>query len=358
MLLLLWLWLLLWWWWWMFHFPFRRCSSFFLLFFFFFPPLCLFARRRLCLFVCLAETPPPFLEHHRHGGCGAETGTEGDKNYGFLAHNPTHTNTQTHISKYREIEIEIIPSFAVVCVCVVVVVVVLPLLFFFSVCLEEKEGGRRPGMRSSDVHNGRSSDVYREIPQWCLEKIPLLSREEVECIVYMYDDNTGEGEAMNERTHSTEATTTNPTAASEDTTRQDNCLQLRLAGLPMFLQTEALVLRRHEQQYRQYMKELIDLSECITMVCDGTLRHPSPNSASHVAEESPAARRKKDDALRRMFRRAEEVEVCARNAAVDRVRCAQRMLLAAAVAKHKKRSRREKAHNENEETLRACRRRR
>ncbi|KAF8292855.1 hypothetical protein TcBrA4_0074570 [Trypanosoma cruzi] len=212
-------------------------------------------------------------------------------------------------------------------------------------------------MKSRDFHSGRSGDVYREIPRWCLRKIPLLSREEVESIVHMYDDNTGESEAMNEATHSTEVTATRPTAVS-NTTRQESSLQLRLAGLPMFLQTEALVLRRHEQQYRQYMKELIDLSECITMVCDGTLRHPSPNSASHVTEDSPAARRKKDDALQRMFRRAEELEVCARNAAVERVRSAQRMLLAAAVAKHKKRARREKAHEEEEEDALRVRRRR
>ncbi|RNF24656.1 uncharacterized protein Tco025E_02507 [Trypanosoma conorhini] len=206
-------------------------------------------------------------------------------------------------------------------------------------------------MESKSSTNGCSRDVYEEIPRGCREKISLLSREEVEAVLHMCDDVTGDDAGAGSMTHSAAATGTS------DATGQTKRLQSRLAGLPMFLQTEALVLRRHEQQYRQYMKELIELSECIAMVCDGTLRPQSPNTASHLAEDSPAARRAKDAALRRMSRRAEEVEICARNEAVDRVRSAQRMVLAAAVAKHGKRARREGGQEEVDEALGPRRRR-
>ncbi|RNF12531.1 hypothetical protein TraAM80_00247 [Trypanosoma rangeli] len=206
-------------------------------------------------------------------------------------------------------------------------------------------------MGSKSIPNGLCKDIYQEIPRGCQEKISLLSREEVEAILHMYDDSTAGDEGMGEVTHSAAAT------VASGVTGQTNRLQVRLAGLPMFLQTEALVLRRHEQQYRQYMKELIEISECIIMVCDGTLRERLPNAASHIAEDSLAARRAKDAALRRMSRRAEEVEICARKEAVERVRSAQRMVLAAAVARHRKRERREAGHEDVDEALDTRRRR-
>ncbi|KAG8348667.1 hypothetical protein ERJ75_000993000 [Trypanosoma vivax] len=126
-------------------------------------------------------------------------------------------------------------------------------------------------------------------------------------------------------------------------------LNSHAAALPMFLQSEALVLRGHEQNFRHHMKELIELSECITMLCDGTLRQQassqvgtSPGSAegNNVTHGKNAygldgalfSPRLERDALSRMLRRVEDLERYVRAAAVERVRSAQRMVFASEVA--------------------------
>ncbi|ORC84890.1 uncharacterized protein TM35_000401570 [Trypanosoma theileri] len=203
-------------------------------------------------------------------------------------------------------------------------------------------------MGSDDSHGVDMEDVCKDIPRWCLEKTTLLSREEIEAVMNMYEENKEtDKKKKNENNNNTTTTTTTTTTQSQDD------IKSRIAELPMFLQTEALVLRRHEHQFRQCMKELVELSECIVMVCDGTLRQYTPIAKHHILTSNTSTTTAttstsiaslqsmvENDALQRMLRRAEELERCVRAAAVERVRSAQRMVLAATVAKHKNRAKR------------------
>ncbi|KEG06412.1 hypothetical protein DQ04_14051000, partial [Trypanosoma grayi] len=113
-------------------------------------------------------------------------------------------------------------------------------------------------MGTKDASDGTIEDVCSGIPRWCLEKMTLLSREEIEAMSHVYSDT--EDEKTNDGT----------------ATHRNDSFKARMAALPMFLQTEALLLRCHEQEFRQCMKELVELSECIVMVCDGALRPQEP----------------------------------------------------------------------------------
>nr|CCC94934.1 conserved hypothetical protein [Trypanosoma congolense IL3000] len=161
-----------------------------------------------------------------------------------------------------------------------------------------------------------------------LDNISLLSRADVEAITRRDGEATGSPsyEGGDEAS-----------ATQQQHQEQYDNLDSRIAALPMFLQSEALALRWHEQQFRHHMKELVELTECMVLLRDGSLRQHSNTVAGRVGsllDESLYARQAENAALRRMLYRAEELERYVRAAATERVRSAQRMVLAATVARH------------------------
>lgn len=101
----------------------------------------------------------------------------------------------------------------------------------------------------------------------------------------------------------------------------ENYVQCRCAELPMRLQTEALSLRRYEEQRRRHMKKLIELSEFVT--------YCAPKPASAVTDDAQthsfAAR------MQRCFQYIKVLEDKVIHAAAAKRHCSQRMVLMSAV---------------------------
>ncbi|EAN79313.1 uncharacterized protein TEOVI_000104700 [Trypanosoma equiperdum] len=188
-----------------------------------------------------------------------------------------------------------------------------------------KPEGAKGAVVSDDVGGDSANLAY------CSDRITLLSRADIEAFTCC-SNGAGGGGASNSENHNggcgglaSEAQSVDPCSTL------DTCI----AALPMFLQSEALVLRRHEQQFRHHMKELVELTECITLLCDGSLRQHAAAVAGQPAEQSADAQRAESAALHRMLHRAEELERYVRAAAVERLRSAQRMVLAASTTKRR-----------------------
>ncbi|CAG9571141.1 conserved hypothetical protein [Leishmania major strain Friedlin] len=107
-------------------------------------------------------------------------------------------------------------------------------------------------------------------------------------------------------------------------------VQMRCAELPMRLQIEALLTRRYEHLLRQHTRELVTLSEHITLISRTPLTlapaprgfsELTPNLAPLLAEEEMGPR------LERCKARISELEAMARQDAEAKVRCCQRMVL-------------------------------
>ncbi|GET86995.1 hypothetical protein, conserved [Leishmania tarentolae] len=114
-------------------------------------------------------------------------------------------------------------------------------------------------------------------------------------------------------------------------------VQMRCAELPMRLQMEALLTRRYEHLLRQHTRELVTLSEYMTLInrtpptlapAQRGFSEPTPNIAqlpvdlrALLAEEEMGPR------LERCKARISELEAMVRQDAEAKVRCCQRMVL-------------------------------
>ncbi|KAG5509629.1 hypothetical protein JKF63_06334 [Porcisia hertigi] len=114
-------------------------------------------------------------------------------------------------------------------------------------------------------------------------------------------------------------------------------VQLRCAELPMRLQIEALQTRRYEHLLRQHTRELVALSEYMTLIgCNPPTLAPMPRGVSEstqdlaqlpddlralLAEEEIVPR------LERCKARIRELETMIRQDAEAKLRCCQRMVL-------------------------------
>lgn len=99
-----------------------------------------------------------------------------------------------------------------------------------------------------------------------------------------------------------------------------NYVQCRCAELPMRVQTEALILRRHEEVHRQYMRQLILLTQFLTFSL-------APLDLPEASEESAAMKKRIQQCLERIPKMEEKI---LQEAAAKR-KCCQRMILMSAV---------------------------
>ncbi|KAG5483529.1 hypothetical protein CUR178_07850 [Leishmania enriettii] len=113
-------------------------------------------------------------------------------------------------------------------------------------------------------------------------------------------------------------------------------VQMRCAELPMRLQSEALQTRRYEHLLRQHMRELVTLSEYMTLVSRtspalAAVPRSCSESTANVAQLPHDLRalfeEEMDPRLERCRARARELEAMVRRGAEAKVRCCQRMVL-------------------------------
>ncbi|KAG5484408.1 hypothetical protein LSCM4_07975 [Leishmania orientalis] len=113
-------------------------------------------------------------------------------------------------------------------------------------------------------------------------------------------------------------------------------VQMRCAELPMRLQSEALQTRRYEHLLRQHMRELVTLSEYMTLVSRtspalaavprGGLE-PTTNVAQLPLDLRALLEEEMGPRLERCRARVRELEAMVRRGAEAKVRCCQRMVL-------------------------------
>ncbi|KAG5484101.1 hypothetical protein LSCM1_05956 [Leishmania martiniquensis] len=132
-----------------------------------------------------------------------------------------------------------------------------------------------------------------------------------------------------------EGTATSPHAV--DTSELLGYTQMRCAELPMRLQTEALQTRRYEHLLRQHMRELVTLSEFMTLLSRApptlaAVPRGTSDPASNVAQlpvdlRALPAEEEMGPRLARCRARIRELEAMVRQDAEAKVRCCQRMVL-------------------------------
>lgn len=105
--------------------------------------------------------------------------------------------------------------------------------------------------------------------------------------------------------------------------------QCRCAELPMRLQTEALVLRRHEEARRQYMTQLILLSQFIAYWVPSSSDSTNGSNGSILSTDGPS---ECSSHMQRCQQRIPELEQKIMTEVMAKRKCSQRMILMSAVA--------------------------
>lgn len=106
----------------------------------------------------------------------------------------------------------------------------------------------------------------------------------------------------------------------------DHYVTCRCAELPMRLQTEALILRRHEESRQRHMKKLIQLSQCMVYCAPRAMEPEQGPNAVHEAATTELEQR-----FHRCELRIRELEQKIAQECKAKRKCSQRMVLMSAL---------------------------